>query len=39
MLTLDSVGGVWQYGLDLARALGERGVELEAEPRLASAAQ
>ena len=27
MLTLDSVGGVWQYGLDLARALGERGVE------------
>ena len=27
LLTLDSVGGVWQYGLDLARALGERGVE------------
>ena len=27
LLTLDSVGGVWQYGLDLARALGERGIE------------
>lgn len=27
LLTLDAVGGVWEYGLDLARALGERGVE------------
>ena len=27
LLTLDSVGGVWQYSLDLARALGERGVK------------
>ena len=27
LLTVDSVGGVWQYGLDLARALGTRGVE------------
>jgi glycosyltransferase involved in cell wall biosynthesis len=26
LLTLDSVGGVWQYGVDLARALGQRGV-------------
>ena len=27
LLTVDSVGGVWQYGLDLARALGAQGVE------------
>ena len=27
LLTLDSVGGVWQYGIELARALGARGVE------------
>ena len=26
MLTADAVGGVWQYTLDLARGLGERGV-------------
>ena len=27
LLTVDAVGGVWQYGLDLAGALGARGVE------------
>jgi glycosyltransferase involved in cell wall biosynthesis len=27
LMTVDSVGGVWQYATDLARALGERGVE------------
>lgn len=27
LLTTDAVGGVWQYSIDLARALGERGVE------------
>lgn len=27
LLTVDAVGGVWQYGLDLARGLGARGVE------------
>jgi glycosyltransferase involved in cell wall biosynthesis len=27
LLTTDAVGGVWQYSLDLARALGERDVE------------
>ena len=27
LLTVDSVGGVWQYGLDLARALGAQGIE------------
>lgn len=27
LLTLDAVGGVWQYGLDLARGLSARGVE------------
>lgn len=27
LLTADAVGGVWQYGLDLARALGPLGVE------------
>ena len=27
LLTVDAVGGVWQYGIDLARALGSRGVE------------
>jgi glycosyltransferase involved in cell wall biosynthesis len=27
LMTVDSVGGVWQYGLDLARALSERRVE------------
>lgn len=26
-MTLDAVGGVWQYSLDLARALGERGCQ------------
>jgi glycosyltransferase involved in cell wall biosynthesis len=27
LLTVDAVGGVWQYGLDLARGLAARGVE------------
>lgn len=27
LMTIDAVGGVWQYATDLARALGERGVE------------
>lgn len=27
LITLDAVGGVWQYALDLARALGERRVQ------------
>jgi glycosyltransferase involved in cell wall biosynthesis len=27
LVTVDAVGGVWQYGLDLARGLGARGVE------------
>jgi phosphatidylinositol alpha-mannosyltransferase len=27
LLTIDAVGGVWQYGLDLARGLAQRGVE------------
>ena len=27
LITADAVGGVWQYATDLARALGERGVE------------
>lgn len=27
LLTVDAVGGVWQYGLDLARGLSARGVE------------
>ncbi|MDB5708420.1 MAG: hypothetical protein JWL96_490 [Sphingomonas bacterium] len=27
LLTIDAVGGVWQYGLDLARGLDARGVE------------
>lgn len=27
LLTIDAVGGVWQYGLDLARGLAARGVE------------
>jgi glycosyltransferase involved in cell wall biosynthesis len=27
LITTDAVGGVWQYSLDLARALGERGTE------------
>ncbi|MDT8757684.1 glycosyltransferase family 4 protein [Sphingomonas psychrotolerans] len=27
LLTVDAVGGVWQYGLDLARGLGAKGVQ------------
>lgn len=27
LLTIDAVGGVWQYGLDLARGLGALGIE------------
>ena len=27
LLTIDAIGGVWQYGLDLARGLSARGVE------------
>ena len=27
LITVDAVGGVWQYGLDLARGLAERGLE------------
>jgi glycosyltransferase involved in cell wall biosynthesis len=27
LLTVDAIGGVWQYGLDLARGLAARGVE------------
>lgn len=29
LLTADTVGGVWTHALELARALGERGVEVE----------
>lgn len=28
LMTIDAVGGVWTYALDLARALGERGVRV-----------
>lgn len=28
LMTLDAVGGVWRYTLDLTRALGERGIEV-----------
>jgi hypothetical protein len=26
LMTIDAVGGVWRYGVDLARALGEAGI-------------
>src|SRR5687768_6298257 len=28
LMTVDAVGGVWTYALDLSRALGERGVRV-----------
>ncbi|HKH49068.1 MAG TPA: glycosyltransferase family 1 protein, partial [Thermoanaerobaculia bacterium] len=28
LMTTDTVGGVWQYSLELARGLGERGIEV-----------
>ena len=28
LMTADTVGGVWTYSLDLARALGEYGIEV-----------